>query len=668
MDSFYQIAVNFPVLNSVLTYKYLGQLYTGQMVEVPLGKRKSQGVVLEKTSTEALAKLNEAKIKPIVEIIPNSFSVSAQDLALFKWMSEYYHYSLGKLIFDCLPKIMKRPRPPEFKKGIEDEIPYKLNHEQAGAYDQVYKVLENGFSQHYTHGVTGSGKSLVYLKLIKDVLNAGKSAQFLLPEINLTPQFTEMFETYLGHKVYSYHSGVTPSEKYNIWKALNESEEPVLVMGVRSSVFLPMKNLGIIVVDEEHDSSFKQSDRCAYNGRDVAIKKAQIHKCPVLLGSATPSFESYYNFSKNIAGRKYYELRDRVSSGYFPELVLYDSRDRFKEKDPAWPLLDETIDQIRLSLDKGEQVLLFINKLGFSSFVQCRACGHQFTNENCGCDNNLRYFKKKNELSCSHCEFKMPLPDQCPECAGITLMNKGFGTEKVAEVVQTLFPDKVVDRFDRDEIKNTKQLNEKLEKFHSNNIDIMVGTQMLAKGHNFERVNLVVILGIDSMLNFSDFRSTERTYQLAEQVAGRAGRYSKESKVVIQTMNPEHNIFKFIKEHSFNGFYEEEMSLRELCYCPPFSKIVMIYFSSRFRDKVIEVINSVAKSLMKVSFENFQDVRILGPTPLSIEKKANQYSWAIMLKSNDINQMHNLIRTFETNYKTVTGVTYKVDVDPQHVL
>jgi len=191
---------------------------------------------------------------------------------------------------------------------------------------------------------------------------------------------------------------------------------------------------------------------------------------------------------------------------------------------------------------------------------------------------------------------------------------------------------------------------------------------MLAKGHNFERVNLVVILGIDSMLNFSDFRSTERTYQLAEQVAGRAGRYSKESKVVIQTMNPEHNIFKFIKEHSFNGFYEEEMSLRQMCYCPPFSRIVMVYFSSRFRDKVIEVINAVARNLQKVSFDNFQDVRILGPTPLSIEKKANQYSWAIMLKSDNINQMHNLIKTFETNYKSVSGVTYKVDVDPQHVL
>lgn len=665
---YYQVAVNFPVLNSILTYQYETSLHQGDMVEVPLGRRKSQGIIIGKASKADLDKLTLSKIKSIVEVLPNSFPLSDNELELFKWMANYYHYSLGKLIFDCLPKIMKRPRDPQYKIGRNEEIPFELNHLQATIYDSVYKVLESGFSQHFAHGVTGSGKSLVYLRLIKDCLNRGKSAQFLLPEINLTPQFTQMFETYLGYKVYSYHSGVTPSEKYNIWKALNESNEPVLVMGVRSSIFLPIKDLGIVVVDEEHDQSFKQTDRCTYNGRDVAIKKAQIHNCPVILGSATPSFENYYSFSKELQGRKYYALKERVSSGHFPELVLFDTRNRFKENDAAWPLLDESIKLIEESIAKNEQVLVFINKLGFSNFVQCRACGHQFKNDDCGCDNNLRYFKQKNMLSCAHCEFKKPLPDKCPECAGITLMNKGFGTEKVQEVLQALFPKLNIDRFDRDEITNTKELNKKLDQFHNHEIDIMVGTQMLAKGHNFERVNLVVMLGIDSMLNYSDFRSTERTYQLASQVAGRAGRFSKESKVVIQTMNPDHNIFSYIQNHSFSGFYDEEMSLRELCQCPPFSKIIMLYFSSRFRDKVVDSSNDVARNLQKIGFENFKNVRILGPTPLSIEKKANQFTWAIMLKSDHINELHNLVKTFETNYKTPNGVTYKLDIDPQHVL
>ncbi len=667
MTKFYQIAVNLPVLDSVLTYKSEIELSRGQMLDLPLGRRKSQGVVLGEVAQKDLT-FDAKKIKSIIGVIENSFIVSENELSLYKWMSEYYHYSYGKLIFDCLPKILKRPRTPDFKTGENEDLPFELNAHQQHAYGGIRDVLFNGFSQHYTHGVTGSGKSLIYLSLIKDVLNSGKSAQFLLPEINLTPQFTSMFESYLGHKVFAYHSGVTPSEKYNIWKSLNENSEPVLLLGVRSSIFLPLQNLGLIVIDEEHDQSFKQTDRCPYNGRDVAIKKAQINNCPVVLGSATPSFENYYNFSNETAGRNYYALKERVSSGHMPKLSVYDARDRFKENDPAWPLLDETLKDIEAALEKKEQVLVFINKLGFSSFVQCRSCGHQFKNESCGCDNNLRYFKKKNELSCSHCEFRMPLPDKCPECASISLLNKGFGTEKVAEVLKGVFPGYRIDRFDRDEITTTKKLNEKLSSFHNKEIDIMVGTQMLAKGHNFERVNLVVMLGLDSMLSFSDFRSTERAYQLASQVAGRAGRYSKESKVVIQSMNPEHPVFEIIATHSFTKFYDDEVALRELCYCPPFSRIVMLYFSSRFREKLISTINSVAKGLQTAAFKSFQDVRVLGPAPMSIEKKANQFTWAIMLKTEDINQLHNLISTFEKNYQPVSSISYKIDVDPQQVL
>jgi primosomal protein N' (replication factor Y) len=669
MSSFYQVAVNLPITNSTLTYSSDGSTYeSGQMVEVPLGRRKAMGVIIAPSKLSEINSVPKDKVKSIIGVMENSFVLSSDELSLYKWMSGYYHYSYGKLIFDCLPKLMKRPRSPEYKRGRGEQLPFELNSMQLNVYKGVSSVLDKGFSQHFAHGVTGSGKSLVYLSLIKDTLNSGKSAQFLLPEINLTPQFTQMFEAYLGHKVYAYHSGVTPSEKFNIWKSLKESDEPVLVLGVRSSIFLPIQNLGIVVVDEEHDQSFKQSDRCPYNGRDVAIKKAQLAGCPIILGSATPSFENYYNFSNSIANRNYYTLKERVSTGHLPKLEIYDTRKRFKENDPAWPLLDETIKDIENAIAKDEQVLVFINKLGFSSFVQCRSCGHQFKNEDCGCENNLRFFKQKNELSCSHCEFRMPLPDKCPDCGSITLVNKGFGTEKIAEVLKQIFPDLVIDRFDRDEITSTKKLNEKLEKFHSKKIDIMVGTQMLAKGHNFERVNLVVMLGIDSMMSFADFRATERTYQLACQVSGRAGRYSKESKVVIQSMNPDHPLFEIIASHSFTDFYEKETELRRLCYCPPFSRITMIYFSSRFRDKVIQTINRVATSLQGAAVKTFKDVRVLGPTPLSIEKKANQFTWAIMLKTDDVNQLHNMISTFENNYTTVSGVSYKIDVDPQHVL
>lgn len=666
MSHLYQVAVNFPKIESILTYKSFHEYHKGDLVDVPLGNRKGQGVILGNLNENLSIDID--KIKLIDGKIINAFSLDEKEIELYSWMHKYYHYGLGKLIFDCLPKILKKPRKPDFVQGENQSIPYKLTSEQDSCYQQINHLLPNGFSQHYIHGVTGSGKSLVYLKLIKDTIASGKSAQFLLPEINLTPQFIKMFQTYLGCKIFSYHSGVTPSDKYNIWKSLKEENEPVLVMGVRSSIFLPIKNLGLVIVDEEHDSSFKQNDRCPYHGRDVAIKKAQLNSCPVILGSATPSLENFHQFSENISKRYYYQLKNRVGAGHFPKIELLDTRERFQEDDPTWPLLPETLTQIKSRLESGEQVLVFINKLGFSNYLQCRGCGHQFTNDKCGCANNLRYFRAKNLLSCAHCEFKMPVPDKCPECGCLSLMNKGFGTEKVEEVLKNEFKDFNIERFDRDEISTLTQLNDKLDRFHNKDIDIFVGTQMLAKGHNFERVNLVVMLGMDAMLNYADFRSSEKTYQLAEQVSGRAGRYSADSKVIIQTMNPDHSIFKFLLSHSFDEFYREELGLRQLCFCPPFSKIVMVYFSSRFREKLIPTIGNVVSQLQEVILNNFSNVRILGPAPLSIEKKANQFTWAFMLKSNDVNELHNVIQTFESNYKQVSSVTYKIDVDPVQAL
>jgi primosomal protein N' (replication factor Y) (superfamily II helicase) len=670
MNNFYQVAVNFPGQSCVFTYSSDVEFERGELVEIPFGrgKRINQGLVLSRSSEQNLAKIEKSKIKQINGKLENSYPLDDIEISLFEWMSKYYHYSFGKLVFDSLPKILKRPRKVDLIQGEGQALEFNLSARQQEVNKQIQPLLDQGFSRHYIHGVTGSGKSALYISLMKMVIDKGQSVQFLLPEINLTPQFTKMFATYLNCHIYTYHSGVTPSEKYTIWKALNDSDEAVLVMGVRSSVFLPIKNLGLVVVDEEHDQSFKQTDRCTYNGRDVAIKKAQLFDCPVVLGSATPTTENYFSFKNKLEHRYYYSLEERVGDGKRPKLKLLDTKDRFKENDPAWPLLDETLVAIEEKLAKKEQVLVFINKLGYSSYIQCRNCGHQFYNEKCGCENNLRYFKRKNCLSCSHCEFVMPMPSQCPECAGLSLMNKGFGTEKVEAVLKSIFKDSCIERFDRDEIKTTKDLNQKLDRFHNKDIDILVGTQMLAKGHNFKNVNLVVILGIDSMLNYADFRSSEKTYQLVEQVAGRAGRYSEKSEVYIQTLNPEHKIFEHIQKHAFSEFYEEELELRQLCQCPPFSKIVMVYFSSRFRDRLISTISDVTRQLTKVIVGNFPSVRILGPTPMGIEKKANQFTWAIMLKSEDINDLHKMISIFESNYLAVSGITYKVDVDPIHIL
>ena len=668
MSKFYQLAVNFPKIESILTYKSDEHYEVGEMVEVPLGRRKSQGIILKEIQEVELDGFDPLKVKAIESKITASFKLGEAELKLFKWMANYYHYSLGKLIFDCLPKMMKRPKKFDFKIGTGAEFPFELTIEQRNVFEAINNVIGNGFSRHYLHGVTGSGKSLVFLELIKSAIKNGKSAQFLLPEINLTPQFVSLFEDYLGVKVYSYHSAITASEKYTIWKNLKESDEPVLVMGVRSSIFLPIQNLGVVIVDEEHDQSFKQTDRCPYNGRDVAMVKAQINNSLFVMGSATPSVENYHSFSQNLGGRSFYQLEKRVGTGDFAEIITLDSKNLTGEDKDTWPLMSDSIKRIKEKLDKKEQVLVFINKLGFSSFIQCRACAHQFYNEACGCENNLRYFKAKNLLSCSHCDFKMPKPNECPECGSLTIVNRGFGTEKIQETLSQIFKDHKVDRFDRDEIKNMKDLELKLNQFASGEIDILVGTQMLAKGHNFKKVNLVIMLGVDAMLNYADFRASERTYALCEQVAGRAGRYSDESQVVIQTLNPDHEIFETMNTHDMNEFYKGEITLREYCACPPYTKIAMLYFSSRFKDRLVGVISDVSRKLQSVSMDNFKEVSIFGPTPLAVEKKANQFTWALMLKSSDVQQLHRLISTFEHNYKNVSNISVKIDVDPWNTL
>lgn len=659
---FVEVAVNAPLADSILSYSNTEniKLSRGQLVEVPLGRRITQGVVLNTNSDgSSIPEEFRDKVKDITGILDENFLLTEDELSLYSWMSKYYHYSLGQLIFDCLPKMLKRPRDIDFIVGAGEQLPHQLNPTQSEIVNKIKSV--DGFSQHLVHGVTGSGKTLVYLSLIKESIDSGKSALFLLPEINLTPQFIETFSKFLNCKILSYHSAITNSEKYQIWKTLYESDEPVLLMGVRSSVFLPLRNLGTIIVDEEHDHSFKQDSRCPYNARDVAIKKAQIANCRVVLGSATPTVETYYRFKNS---GNYYAMKERVGDAHFPKIETIDVRRKDKEENLFWPLSETSVNALRESLERGEQALVFINKLGFANFIQCRACGHYFSNEECGCGLNLRYFKNKNLLSCAHCEFKMPLPESCPKCGNINLLQKGFGTERIHEILTAYFKDYNVERFDRDEIKNFKQLNDKLDRFHSGDIDILVGTQMLSKGHNFEKVNMVLILGVDSQLGFADFRANEKAFQLITQVAGRSGRYSDYGKVLIQTINPDHELFEFLASNSFDAFYKSELAMRECGEVPPFNKMAMVYFTSKNRNKLVSSISNEVNKLQNLIQNNFDKVDLLGPVPSFIEKKANQFSWMFMLKSEDVNQMHNLISTFERGMQKDYAVSVKIDVDP----
>ncbi|MCK5883789.1 MAG: primosomal protein N' [Bacteriovoracaceae bacterium] len=675
MAKYCTIAVNCPLPESVFTYKYTefsDALKPGMLVEVPFGRRKSLGCIVDIDIENPPANIEPSKLKEVSGILTEDIHLSSDEFKFYQWISKYYHYPLGKLIFDCLPGVMKRPRPLKYEEGRGEPFSFDYTDDQLSILERLRGKIGDGFSKTLIHGVTGSGKTIIYLELIKQVLNRGESVLFLLPEINLTPQFIKTFVAHICAPIYSYNSTISKSDKYGLWKLLTADDSPKVIIGVRSSIFLPVQKLGLVVVDEEHDQSFKQDDRCPYNARDIALVKGTMKKVPVILGSATPSVETYNQFKSAKSDKiNYFKLEKRVGASKLPQVEMIDMRyqgltsDEIVREKEYWPFTSKSVGEVEKALERGEQVLVFVNRLGFANYLQCRSCGHQFSCPNCS--TNLRYFKKRGEVSCNYCDYNIPEPDVCPSCQNMTLHQKGFGTERLQKLMQNHFPTKRVERFDRDEIKTMTQLEERLDQFHRGEVDIMVGTQMLSKGHNFEKVNLVLILGIDSQLNFPDFRAGERVYQLLTQVAGRSGRFGKDSKVLIHTLSTDNQVFQYVTKHSFDGFYSDELPLREMCNCPPYTKIAMLYMSSRFQDRVINGAMAAREMLDQMVSKHFGSVEVLGPRPAVVEKKVNKFTWVLMLRSDSVNELHNLIHSFQLSYRGDYSIGVKLDVDPYNM-
>lgn len=658
-----QVAVNNSFNNSILTYAQGDMsLHPGQLVEVPLGKRLIKGMVL-KNNLSADVALDGVNLKEVKGILSEEIQIDGEELTLFEWMASYYHYSLGPLIFDCLPGFLKRPRELKYLTGKNEDFPFVPTNEQQNVIDSIGKKLFMGFSKWLIHGVTGSGKTLIYLMLSKKVLEKGKTVLFILPEINLTPQFLKTFETHLGVPVYSYNSSVSKSDKFGLWKLLQEDTSPKIILGVRSSIFLPIKNLGLIVVDEEHDPSFKQEDRCSYNARDVAIKRAHILKIPIVLGSATPSLETFFSFCQEGMRDNYFRLTKRIGTSNLPKVEYVDMKGG--NDNELWPFKSSTLDKIENALGSGEQVLVYVNRLGFARYLQCRSCGHKFSCPNCSI--NLRFFKSRNEMNCSFCEYKDKAPEICPECSNLKIFQKGFGTERLTSILSERFPEAKIERFDRDELKTLKNINACLERYNNREIDILVGTQMLSKGHNFKNTNLVIVLGTDNQLNFPDFRSNERVYQQLVQVSGRSGRFSENSEVLVHTLNKDNKVYSHVEKSGDDSFYDEEIFTREMLNLPPYSRLVMLYFTSKFQTRAVEASNQAKAIMERLTREHFDKVAIQGPRASLIERRANKFTWAMLLKSSDINHLHNLITTFKKHFKPHYSVSLNIDVDPYHI-
>ncbi len=501
---------------------------------------------------------------------------------------------------------------------------FSLSKAQQKAFDEIKKsFIEKEVC--LLHGVTSSGKTEIYTKLIEEYIEQGKQVLYLLPEIALTTQLVSRLTQYFGNKVAVFHSKYSNNERVEVWnQVLNCSEKAQIVIGARSALFLPFSNLGLIIVDEEHEQTFKQQDPAPrYHARDAAIVLASAHQSKVLLGSATPSIETYFNAQSNKYGLV--TIAERFGKVQMPNVELVDLKDSYFRKRMKGHFSTTLIDAIAEAFSLGEQVILFQNRRGFSPVLECMTCGHVPQCQQC--DVSLTYHKFKSQLRCHYCGYAMAKPTNCHSCSSVHLTTKGFGTEQIELELAELFPAKNIKRMDQDTTRGKYSFEKLIDSFKNREIDVLVGTQMLAKGLDFDNVSLVGIMNADNMLYHPDFRAFERSFQMMTQVSGRAGRSEKRGKVIIQTYNPVHNVIQQVTNNDYEGMYKEQLYERQIYKYPPYFRLVKLTLKHRDFEKLKEG----TQWLYQVLKQNF-DIPILGPDEPAINRIRNEYIRTIMIK------------------------------------
>lgn len=550
----------------------------------------------------------------------------------------------------------------------QSQVPPQLHAQQQAALAAIELALaEGGFKTFLLQGVTGSGKTEVYLRAIARVIEKGQQAIVLIPEIALTPQTVERFTSRFGDQVAVLHSRLSAGERTLQWRRMALGEAKVAV-GARSALFAPAKNLGLIVVDEEHESSYKQDDAPRYHARDAAVKRAQICKAVALLGSATPSLESVYN--SRTGKYSFLSMPDRVNKMPLPTIKLVDLREEWKVRGQDRPVLSMALDAaIRETLEKKEQVLLFLNRRGFNTLILCMKCGGQVHCPSCSVPVTFHRglsIQGKPALLCHYCNWMGPIPEKCPQCLDGDIKQVGLGTEKVEDEMKTKFPGARIDRMDLDTTRKQGSHEDILNRFRRHEIDLLVGTQMIAKGHDFPGVTLVGIVGADTGLALPDFRSSERVFQLLVQVAGRAGRADKEGVIYLQTFNPAHSSIQAAVKHDTGVFWKEELELRKALSYPPFSKLGLLMYRSKDEKKAMEAAEKAGQVLERAA--SALKVEICGPAPASMFKLRGHFRFQILLKAEKPQAIRQLLQQFDSCFETPAGVFRVVDLDPQSML
>ena len=530
----------------------------------------------------------------------------------------------------------------------------ELTVEQKSVVDSVINSKPDTF---LIHGVTGSGKTEVYMEIIDHYLSLGKSSIVLVPEISLTPQMVNRFQNRFGDRIAALHSALSDGEKYDEWRRICRGEVDI-VIGARSAIFAPLPNLGIIIIDEEHSDSYKQSDPSPrYSAKEVALIRAKYHNCSVVFGSATPSLEVMARASKGVY--KLLSLPNRVNGKKLPEVTIVDMNSEIKKTRGHFsPLL---IEKIQACLDKHEQVILLLNRRGYSPFVSCRNCGYTFKCPNC--DISLTYHKSSNTLRCHYCGYGEKVFDECPNCHEKALNNLGVGTQKIEEELIKTFNCRVL-RMDYDTTSRKGMHEEMINSFKNQEYDILLGTQMVAKGLDFSNVTLVGVINADTSLNIPDFRSSENTFSLLSQVAGRSGRSTKEGSVIIQTFNPDHYAISLCKTHDYLGFYNREMNIRRQLKYPPYYYLCNIRVSGKDSSYIMGESLKIKRSIER----NFPNMIILGPSTASVFRVNNIFRYNIILKYKSNEGLNEFLEKIINHYLGNSKIRIDVDFNPSQML
>jgi primosomal protein N' (replication factor Y) len=652
----------------------------GDVVYVPfgLGNKKKLGVVVK---VDVPIENLPYTLKTIASFHEEWPRLSETHMKWLEWISEYYMHPIGWVLKLCFPPMLKKTEKSKNTKSkvkrqeVIPDVPQISGHELNIEQKQCVNAISSkkGFATHLLYGVTGSGKTEVYLELFEQTLKANKRGIFLLPEISLTPQLIQRFVRRFGNEIAVIHSQLTPRERTNQWWDIVEGRKKILI-GARSAIFCPIEDLGLIVIDEEHESGFKQDEMLKYSGRDAAIMLGRFFDCPVILGSATPSLESW----KNAHDKKFefHQMQNRVNARPLPEITVVDMR---TEKDlqqkyfnkPYW-LSQVLYENMINALEKNEQVALLLNQRGVAKSIFCPSCGHSAECPNCDISLTLH---ASTHLVCHYCDYHENFKTKCPDCTEGERVTIGLGTEKVEDDLRKLFPEKTIARADRDEVQSRAEMVEIIERMEKSEIDILIGTQMIAKGLDFPNLNLVGLLLADVSFNLPDFRASEKSFQLITQMSGRAGRHVKQDqapgKVFIQTYNPDHDSIVFSQRHDYEGFVNAEMVHRQQLNYPPFHRIASIKLQSPKRTEVQEASALLAQraEALKNRFDIFHEIEVLGPAEAPIAKIRNQFRYHLLLKCGQHKTLNQFIQKLISDSKWIPKQTkVSVDVDPLNLL